>query len=104
MTATIPPNVHEELALLDAIERELVRLTTADLESCTRVPDARVATPAPPLPASLKTVIPAQADTHAECDVPTENEGAAMRRGDGSPPSLFVIPANRRNNEHHGNN
>jgi len=57
---------------LDAIEQALVQLTTAELEGMR------------PATGIFKTVIPAQAGTHAECDVPTESEGAETQRGDGS--------------------
>ncbi len=85
MTASKSPNVHEEIAALDEIERELVRLTTADLEERRRGRREAVFTPAPPLfSTESKTVIPANAGIHTECDVPTENEGAVTQRGDGS--------------------
>jgi len=58
------PTLHEEMDLLDEIERELVRLTTADLEAGA-TGSYRVFTPAtPPLPTTQKTVIPAKAGTH----------------------------------------
>jgi hypothetical protein len=72
-----PRTAHEEIELLDEIERALVKLTTADLEAaCTSLSQ--------PSPTIFKTVIPAKAGTHTECDVTTENDGAAAQRGYGS--------------------
>jgi len=90
MTAHIPPTEHKEIDFLDEIERELIALTTADLEGMREAATAAVdavsapATPvAPPFPA-LKTVIPAPAGTHDAPDVPTENDVSATPRGPGS--------------------
>jgi hypothetical protein len=80
MTASIPPNVHEEIHFLDEIERELVALTTAQLEGIVAV-EAMVELP---VSTTRKTVIPAQAGTHAESDVPTEGQGVVTRPGYGS--------------------
>lgn len=92
MTAFTPPDVHAELALLDEIERELVALTTAEL--------------APAFPNPLRSVIPANTGTHAECEVPTESEVAATQLGYGvaaqaATPAPGVMPAGRRHHKHH---
>jgi hypothetical protein len=50
MTTSIPPELHEELAALDAIEQALAQLTTADLEHCDVVTDAGVPAPTPASP------------------------------------------------------
>jgi hypothetical protein len=70
MTTSTPPGLHEELAALDEVEQALVQLTTADLEGVI-----------------LETVIPAQAGTHAECDVPAKSQASVTQRGDGSRPA-----------------
>jgi len=94
MTASKSPNVHEEIAALDEIERELVRLTTADLEERRRGRREAAFTPAPTFPNTFEAVIPANAGIHTECDVPTENEGAVTPPGDGSRRAPGVSQAN----------
>ena len=98
MTAHIPPTEHKEIDFLDEIERELIALTTADLEGVSEdtvdavlAPVAPMSPMSPASPASpiLATthVIPAEAGTHTTLDVPDDNEIAATQRGDGPPPS-----------------
>jgi hypothetical protein len=95
MTAHIPPTEHKEIDFLDQIERELIALTTADLEGVSEdTVNAVLAPVAPMSPMSpispiLATthVIPAKAGTHTTLDVPDDNEIAATQRGDGPPPS-----------------
>ena len=76
MTAPKPLTVHEEIAFLDEVEREMVALTTAKLEV--------VAPALLPFTAELKTVIPAEAGTHTERDATAKRVGAVTQRGDGS--------------------
>jgi hypothetical protein len=64
MTAPIPLTAHEELDLLDEIERALVRLTTAELEPREVASHAVFAPVQLPSTATIKTVIPAKAGTH----------------------------------------
>jgi hypothetical protein len=64
MTAPTPLTAHEEIDFLDAVERALAALTTAELEGAIMQSDRSATPPQPPLAAKLKTVIPAQAGTH----------------------------------------
>jgi len=80
MTAPNLPTEHEENNFFDAIERELVALTTAKLEE---KPVSRAPMALPP-PFSPKTVKPALAGIQTECDVPADKEGGATQPGDGS--------------------
>jgi hypothetical protein len=82
MTAPTPPDAHEEMALLDAIEQALLELTTAELEA-----GAAFAPLPSPLPSTLKTVIPAKAGTHTECDATDAANAVETQRGDGSRPA-----------------
>ncbi|WP_332848230.1 hypothetical protein [Massilia sp. S19_KUP03_FR1] len=79
MTAPIPLTAHEEMDLLDEIERALVRLTTAELAQR----DAVVGPLTPPLSSTQKTVIPAQAGTHSN----NEQSSRMLFTGYGSPPA-----------------
>jgi hypothetical protein len=72
MTAFIPPTLHQEIDFLDEVEREMVLLTTAELE---------VVTSAPPVTTTLKTVIPAEAGTHGRQAVNEENVVIATSTG-----------------------
>jgi hypothetical protein len=83
MTASIPPSVHEEIDFLDEIERELVQLTTAQLEEMRNVEQVMSL----PLSTTLQTVIPAQAGTHTTRAFTADSEGAVTPPGDGSSPS-----------------
>jgi hypothetical protein len=86
MTTSTPPGLHEQLAALDEVEQALVQLTTADLEGVIEPPLDGAATTFHPA-AALETVIPAQAGTHAECDVPAKSKASVTQRGDGSRPA-----------------
>jgi hypothetical protein len=65
MHPPIPPTVHDEIATLDRIEQEMVRLTTADL-GLGRTSGGVRTTLALPSSMTFKTVIPAQAGTYTE--------------------------------------
>ena len=88
MTDFIPPTAHEEIDFLDEVEREMMVLTTAELEGLAN--DAN--TPAAPLATTLKTVISAQAaghmpGPHTPRDNNDENIVIATPSGHGSRPS-----------------
>ena len=76
MTAPNLPTEHEENNFFDAIERELVALTTAKLEE---KPVSRAPMALPP-PFSPKTVKPAQAGNHAgyACTVTHARHGSRL--------------------------
>ena len=80
MTAFIPPDVHEEIDFLEEVERELGVLTTAELEGVTSSAFISPA-PAPALPTTPKTVIPAEAGTYTPQAVNDENVVATTPMG-----------------------
>ena len=65
MTASTPPTAHEEIDFLDEVEREMMVLTTADLESA----------------------VPAQGEIHSTREVNDETTSATMPACYGPPPS-----------------
>lgn len=79
MTDFIPPTAHEEIDFLEEVEREMMVLTTADLEELTL--------PMSTLPSTLKTVIQAEAGTYSTQAVNDENIVAATPRGYGPRPA-----------------
>jgi hypothetical protein len=87
MTASTPPSAHEEIDFLDRIERELIALTTAELEGIASLMPTSTPTPKSVMLATGEPDSPTEAGTHTTPAANDEITVVATQKSYGPSPS-----------------